>query len=210
MIFPSAPRRRSTAASCPCRRPFSRVSTHARRGDHRADAALRPAPIDVHWRGKSPTTGVPPPSGPPSRSKPTARHHPASTPPAPSVPGSAPFRRGAFQPGLHLLFRLGTEPLHQRVDRGVLHRAPEFACQFGRRLLRNSVETGKRVFVGEFAKSGGNQGNSKRPGVIFHFFTRLRRFQDGDPEAGCDVKDGFSEPQSLDRGPSPPRGRGHQ
>jgi hypothetical protein len=68
--------------------------------------------------------------------------------------------------------------------------------------LRNSDETGKRVFVGKSANWGGDLGNTKRPGVIFHFFTRLKRYQDGDPEAGCDVKVGFCEPQSLDRGPS--------
>jgi hypothetical protein len=72
-------------------------------------------------------------------------------------------------------------------------------------LLRNSVETGKRVFVGKSANWGGDQGNTKRPDVIAHFFTRPQRFQDFDPEAGCDVKVGFCEPQSLDRGRSHPR-----
>ena len=39
----------------------------------------------------------------------------------------------------------------------------------------------------------------------FKFFTRPQRIQDDGPEAGCDVKVDFSEPQSLDRGPSRPR-----
>lgn len=38
--------------------------------------------------------------------------------------------------------------------------------------------------------------------MIFYFFTGPKLFQDVDLEAGCDVKVGFCEPQSLDRGPA--------
>jgi hypothetical protein len=66
--------------------------------------------------------------------------------------------------------------------------------------MRNYVEVEKCVFIGEFANGVWNRSNRKRPGVIFHFFTRPTRFQNGDPEAGCDVKVGFLEPQSHERG----------
>jgi hypothetical protein len=66
--------------------------------------------------------------------------------------------------------------------------------------MRNYVELAKRVFVGDFAISAANVANTKRPGVIFQFFTRPSRYQNGAPEAGCDVKVGFAEPPSHERG----------
>jgi hypothetical protein len=71
--------------------------------------------------------------------------------------------------------------------------------------MRNYVELEKRVFVGNFVFSVANVANTKRPGVIFQFFTRPSRSQNDDPEAGCDVKVGFSEPQSHERGRPHPR-----
>lgn len=57
--------------------------------------------------------------------------------------------------------------------------------------MRNYVEVEKRVFIGEFANWVGNRSNTKRPSVNLLFFTRPNRFQDVDPEAGCDMKVGL-------------------
>ncbi len=68
--------------------------------------------------------------------------------------------------------------------------------------MRNYAEPEKRVFVGNLVFSIFNEDNTKKPGVNVQFFTRPKRFQNGEPEAGCDVKVGFSEPQSHERGRS--------
>jgi len=57
--------------------------------------------------------------------------------------------------------------------------------------MRNYVEVEKHVFIGEFSNWFANRSNTKRPGVIFSFFTRPTRFCNVDPEAGCDRKVGF-------------------
>jgi hypothetical protein len=57
--------------------------------------------------------------------------------------------------------------------------------------MRNYVVIEKRVFIGKYAKWIGNRSNTKRPGVNLLFFTRPKRFQDVDPEAGCDMQVGL-------------------
>ena len=47
------------------------------------------------------------------------------------------------------------------------------------------------MFAGVFVFSAANAGNTKRPGVMFDFFTRPTWFKNVDPEAGCDVKVGL-------------------
>jgi hypothetical protein len=57
--------------------------------------------------------------------------------------------------------------------------------------MRNYVEMEKCMFAGVFVFSAANAGNTKRPGVMFDFFTRPTWFKNVDPEAGCDVKVGL-------------------
>jgi hypothetical protein len=69
--------------------------------------------------------------------------------------------------------------------------------------MRNYVETEKCLFAGVLIFSAANVDNTKRPDVIFQFFTRPTRYQNGDSEAGCDVKIrltvGMSTPLSTQR-----------
>lgn len=67
--------------------------------------------------------------------------------------------------------------------------------------MRNYAETEKCLFAGDFLFSVADADNTKRPDVIVQFFTRPTRYQNVDPEAGCDVKVGL-KPQSHDRGRS--------
>jgi hypothetical protein len=57
--------------------------------------------------------------------------------------------------------------------------------------MRNYVEMEKCLFAGGFVFSTADADNTKRPGVIFDFFTRPTRIKNVDPEAGCDVKVGL-------------------
>jgi len=67
--------------------------------------------------------------------------------------------------------------------------------------MRNYVETEKCLFGGDFIFSAANVDNTKKPGVIFRFFTRPTQYQNVDPEAGCNVKVGL-KPQFHERGRS--------
>ncbi len=58
--------------------------------------------------------------------------------------------------------------------------------------MRNYVEVQMGVFIGDFTNGVWNRNNTKMPGVNSLFFTRPKRFQDVDPEAGCDVNVGFN------------------